>query len=388
MVLSSVYARNPEDSEVPWMRKSHAELMAQGVHLEMVAPSWQGLSSHQIDGISVRRFRYAPKSWEILTHDEGAPTKLAGKPWMQLLAIPYIILGSLLFFWRALQLKPDVLHVHWPFPHGLMALPVRWILRIPLVLNFHGAELLLARKKKWIRPILHFVLGQADRVLANSSFTAERICEIRPVSVVLSPYGTTLSSEIQPKPITQDLPFRILFVGRHIPRKGIDVLLHAAQSLDPERYQVRIVGHGSETLALQKMAQELSLFHVVFTGKLSNADLDQEYRNANVFVLPAIVDARGDTEGLGVVLIEAIELGLPVVASRVGGIPDVILHEKTGLLVPPQDEKALAQALQRLESDPELASRLVDGARQHVREHFSWEPVTRNLLDQYTALKH
>lgn len=374
------------------MRRSHAELKNEGVQIEVVAPAWQGLSSHEIDGIRVNRFRYAPKSWEILTHDEGAPNKLAQKPWLQALAIPYIIWGAMVFFMQCLRFKPDILHVHWPFPHGIMALPAHWLLRIPLVLNFHGAELLLAKKKKWVRPILHFVLGHANKILANSSFTKQRIQEIRSVEVQLSPYGTTLANQEeyggfnQNRGIQLGAKKRILFVGRHILRKGIDVLLHAAQELPSETYQVRIVGHGSETESLKELAQKLQLSNVIFTGKLSKEQLEEEYANAAVFVLPAVIDARGDTEGLGVVLIEAVELGIPLVASQVGGIPDVVIHEKTGLLVAPGDPHELALALLRLTQDQEFANALTQNAKLHVRQNFSWQRVTSDLVSIYKGL--
>ena len=77
LVVGSVYPRFPEDNEVPWLRKSVATLRDAGVEVEVMAPSYKGLKSHTIDGVPVHRFRYAVKNLEILTHDEGAPTKMA-----------------------------------------------------------------------------------------------------------------------------------------------------------------------------------------------------------------------------------------------------------------------------------------------------------------------
>jgi len=385
LFLSSVYARNHADSEVPWMRESVKRLREAGVEVEILAPSWMGLSSHEIDGTKVHRFRYAPKSVEFLTHDEGAPSKTRGKPWLQLLAVPYILSGFVSCWKLCRKGDFDAIHCHWPFPHGLIAQAGRLRAKLPVVLNFHGAELLLMRRKKWIRPILHWLLGQSEATLCNSSFTRGRIHEVRNVPVELSPYGTTLPDSVTAaKPLRQAQDrFTMLFVGRHIERKGIEHLIDAMAFLEGDRFRLQIVGHGDRTQALKAQAKATGDARIEFTGKLSTEDLAKAYADADVFVLPAVVDSKGDTEGLGVVLIEAAEMGLPLVGSNVGGIPDVVVDGETGLLAPPADPKGLADALRKLADDPALSRRLVEGARQRTRKLFSWDVVIPALQAVY-----
>ena len=122
---------------------------------------------------------------------------------------------------------------------------------------------------------------------------------------------------------------------------------------------------------------------IVFTGKLSPEALANEYKTANVFTLPAIVDSKGDTEGLGVVLIEAMELGLPIVASNVGGIPDVVIDGETGILVPEKDPEALANAYKRLASNPELISQLLAGSQKRINECFTWDGIIERQIAVY-----
>jgi len=401
LVIGSVYPRFQEDAEVPWLRTSVAHLKQAGVEIQVLAPAYKGLRDHEIDGTPVHRFRYAPASWEILTHEEGAPSKMASKPWLQLLAIPYIISG----FFKCLSIcrkwKPDVIHAHWPFPHAYIALGASKLLRIPLVLNFHGAELLLIRKKKWVKPLLKFAIGQARAIFANSSFTAGKIKAIRNVDVEWSPYGTTLDERRETDlderretrderegsglvPHAVDGKFKILFVGRHIERKGICYLIESAKLLPADKFEIRIVGVGDLTEKLKQQA--LQYPHVVFTGKLSPEDLAHEYRTANVFVLPAIVDHKGDTEGLGVVLIEAMELGLPVVASNVGGIPDVVVDGDSGMLVPEKDPEALANAFKRIASDRALVVSLLEGARRRIAECFEWNGIIKRQIEVYNKI--
>ena len=433
LVIGSVYPRFQEDAEVPWLRTSIAHLKKAGVEIQVLAPAYKGLKSHDIDGTHVNRFRYAPANWEILTHEEGAPSKMASKPWLQLLAIPYIINGFIQCLRICRKWKPDVIHAHWPFPHAYIALGAAKLFRIPLILNFHGAELLLIRKKKWVKPLLKFAIGQAQAIFANSSFTAGKIKALRNVNVEWSPYGTTLETRdynctrresqdpVTITPHAVNGKFKILFVGRHIERKGITYLIEAAKYLPADKFEIRIVGVGDLTEQLKKQAEELderrktkdergssasspTLCHpeqnvveskdpanfepanIIFTGKLSPEDLANEYRTANVFTLPAIVDSKGDTEGLGVVLIEAMELGLPIVASNVGGIPDVVIDGESGILVPEKDPDALADAFKRLAADPSLTERLLAGARKRISECFTWGGIIERQIAVYNKV--
>jgi len=409
LVIGSVYPRFQEDAEVPWLRTSIAHLKKAGVEIQVLAPAYKGLKSHDIDGTHVNRFRYAPASWEILTHEEGAPSKMASKPWLQLLAIPYIINGFFQCIRICRKWRPDVIHAHWPFPHAYIALGAAKLFKIPLVLNFHGAELLLIRKKKWVKPLLKFAIGQAQAIFANSSFTAGKIKALRNVDVEWSPYGTTLEGASlplasaadaasatpssggtpqRPEPHAINNKFKILFVGRHIERKGICYLIEAAKYLPKDKFEIRIVGVGDLTEQLKQQAAAVNDgAEIIFTGKLSPEDLANEYKTANVFTLPAIVDHKGDTEGLGVVLIEAMELGLPIVASNVGGIPDVVVDGESGILVPEKDPAALADAFKRLEADPTLIQKLLAGARNRIDKCFTWDGIIERQVEVYKRLQ-
>jgi len=385
LVLSSVYPRFDADTEVPWLRISLRELKKHNCDAVLIAPAFKGLKNHSIDGIPVYRFRYAPASLEFLTHDEGAPSKIARNPLLQLLAIPYIISGSIKTLFLCLKLKPEIMHVHWPFPHAFMAYFATFFYKIPIVLNFHGAELLLVKKKKWIKPILKIFIKKANLIFANSSFTVKKIKEICNREVEISPYGTTLGVCIEHNKLVSQGKFKVLFVGRHIERKGIEYLIKAATILDSAKFEIRIAGQGDLTEKLKKQAAKDAQEQIVFLGKLSSECLEKEYKNANCFILPAIVDSKGDTEGLGVVLIEAVQYGLPIIASDVGGIPDVVIDKKTGLLVPEKNPEAIATAIKELSENEELRKSLVLGASEHIEQNFSWEKIVERQITYYKA---
>lgn len=142
------------------------------------------------------------------------------------------------------------------------------------------------------------------------------------------------------------------------------------------RFSLHIVGDGPERGKYEKSAEKLGIKPVVqFKGYLKGQELEKEYESADIFVLPSIVDSRGFTEGLGTVLLEAIESGLVVIGSRVGGIPDIVKHRETGLLVEPKDSEGLAEAILMLADDEGLRERLAKNAKNYIERDFSWEEI-------------
>jgi phosphatidyl-myo-inositol dimannoside synthase len=121
-------------------------------------------------------------------------------------------------------------------------------------------------------------------------------------------------------------------------------------------------------------------------GFVADGDLAQWYAAADIFALPAVVDSSGDTEGLGVVLLEAMANGTPVVASRTGGIADIVKHGETGLLAEPGNAADLAAQIRRLMADKALRARLIDSGTKLVNDQFSWRAVNQSLLAVYNRV--
>lgn len=382
LVITSTYPRYDDDYAVPWMRETHQRLANEGHKVTVLAPSYKGLVSHLMDGIEVVRFRYAPSRLETLTHEEGATYKIR-RPWMQLLAIPYIIMGCFVAAWLAMTRRFDAIHVHWPFPHGIMGQVAAKINRAPLVMMSHGAELALAKRKRWIKPFLRQSLRAADLRLANSSCTAREVEQISNLDCNVLPYGTTVISAPAPAK-TLDKP-RVLFTGRLIERKGIEYLLRAVPKiLDRHDVQFIITGNGDQRERLETLRDELGLAKTVsFVGFLSKDELKEEYASCNIWVNPGIVDSWGDAEGLGVGSIEAYNYCKPVIASRVGGIPDTVVDGETGYLVPQKDVKALANAICDLLDHPEKARQFGRNGYRFACEMFSWDSIITKMENFY-----
>ena len=161
-------------------------------------------------------------------------------------------------------------------------------------------------------------------------------------------------------------------------KKGVAYLISAMKSVIGEFPDCKlvIVGDGPEKKALVSQVQHLGLWgNIVFAGSLPNRELPPYYRAADAFILPSIVDSRGDTEGLGVVLLEAIAAGTPVIASSVGGIPDIVIDSRTGLLVRQKNPEQLASAIKKLLGSKVLSRRLSAAAKNHIAKKYSWQEV-------------
>lgn len=381
-VIASTYPRHHDDYAVPWLRTSVSQLVARGHEVTILAPSYEGLADHKIDESQVVRFRYSPKRWERLTHEEGAPNRIRN-PSYQLLGIPYVINGCRVAKRLARRKNFDIVHAHWPFPHEPIGSAAASVNGAPLVMTCHGAEFAIARRKRWVAKCLRRSLLKADQLIANSSDTANKIYESCGRDAEVLPFGSTVAAKNN-APVSNPIP-RVLFTGRLIPRKGVQYLLQAADVVrQTQPIQVVITGDGQQRQWLEAIRRELQLVDTVeFLGFVDNQRLDDEYARCDVWVNPAIVDDRGDTEGLGVGAIEAYAHGKPVIASDVGGIPDAVVHNETGLLVPEKDPAALAQAIIELITDQDKAARLARGGLQLVRERFDWGHITDQLENLY-----
>lgn len=180
--------------------------------------------------------------------------------------------------------------------------------------------------------------------------------------------------------------WHVLQVGRISPRKGQLALVEAIARLPAHlRNQVRVrlvgpVGKAAYAARIQARARELDVpVHMV--GALDDDALRDAYHDADVVVMPS-QPFRSSIEGLGIALLEGAHFGCPVIGTRLGGIPEAMQEGKTGLLVPPEDTRALAAALERIFANPDLASRMGEAGARFVREHFCWQRNVSRLLNR------
>ncbi len=271
---------------------------------------------------------------------------------------------------------PDVVHLHEPFAPSTAL----WALlgtHAPVVATFHsGAE--PARLYDVAGPVLRR-LARRIRVRIAVSRAAARVARRRlggPFEVV--PNGVDVERFADAEPADLGEGRKVLFVGRLDARKGFRAAVAAFGRLAAERPDLRLVvaGDGPERGAVETLPAEVRA-RVRLLGAVPNRELPPIHAACDAFVAP---NAGG--ESFGIVLVEAMAAGLPVVATAIPGFDEVVRDGVDGLLVPPGDVDALERALARALDDAALAARLRDGARERARA-YSWEAVLPRLEEAY-----
>lgn len=385
LVVTSTFPRWRGDAEPLFVYELSRHLSNLGMRVTVLAPRADGaaVAEEWENGIQIVRYPYFFRRWEKLAYDGGILAKLKTQPILYCL-IPLFLLGQL---WALICLcrtqRFDVIHAHWLFPQGLLALLACSFLRASprVVVTSHGGDLyglrgsLMDSLKRWVlkRADVVTVVSQAMRNDVTALTDGE--VDSRVVSM-----GVNLQSVFIPPLAGDRICQSLLFVGRLVEKKGLPILLYSLKDLLTEfpALGLTVVGDGPEREYLQQLAGQLGIANAVnFVGRKQNGELVEFYRAASVFVLPSIVASDGDQEGLGLVSIEAMGCGCPVVAADLPAVKDVVEHEVNGLLFTAGSHQSLTAALRRILLNVDLARSLSLAGRQSVLAKYDWEIVAR-----------
>lgn len=294
--------------------------------------------------------------------------------------------------WWQRRLRPDVVHLHFPYPPGEVA-NLLWGQGRVTVITYHSDVIRQQLILRLYRPLLRRVLARADAIIATSH-----------AYVTSSPFLAPLADSVQVIPLGIDLdPFLhadqaaartlrarftgdrsdhhlLLFVGRLRYYKGVDVLLRALVQVPGA--VLLVVGAGPMKQAWEALARDLGLGpRVHFLGDVPAEALPAHYAAADLFILPATSRA----EAMGLVLVEAMATGVPVISTELGtGTSYVNQHGVTGLVVPPGDVTALTAAIDTLLADPRRRERMGRRAQARVRQEFDAAMMAERVLEVYT----
>jgi glycosyltransferase involved in cell wall biosynthesis len=368
------------DGDVPgnFLLRLASALGGQGVDVRVVAPSAPGYDdTAKLNGTGVDRFRYAPSKFETLAYT-GNMAEQVRDSW----SARFTLLGFLGAEFRSAvrarrEQQTDIVHAHWWFPSGLVGTWLSKLSHTPLITTLHGSDVRIARAVSMSRPAFRHVLQTSSAITAVSKWLADEA-----QSLVSAPHPV-----VAPMPVATEHfspggardTTSLLFVGRLTKQKGVDLLLQALARL-PADITLDIVGEGVERAALEQATRELGLTsRVRWAGLLSQKDLARYYRKASAVVVPSA------DEGLGLVAAEAMLCETPVVAFESGGLPDVVQHERTGLLVRERSPDALAAAITTLRARDDRGQALGAAGRLHALATFAPESVARRYIDIYRA---
>ena len=293
---------------------------------------------------------------------------------------------------RLKRLKPKLIHAHFGLD-GVLALPISRRLRLPLIVTFHGFDatmrdeyLLAVNSRRSRRIVTHrpqLIREGAMFIAVSEHIRRQLLAKGFPPERVVTHYNGIDVSVFSPAP-EGEREDMVMFVGRLVEKKGGEYLLRAMQVVQ-RRFpwaQLVMVGDGPLRGELENLAEELQL-SCRFLGRQTPAQVRNWMRVAQLFCVPSVTAENGDSEGLPTVILEAMAMGVPVVATSSAGNPEAVRHNHTGLIVPERDVAALAEALIRLMDDAALRLQFRRAGLEDVHRRFDARRLIGGLEQLY-----
>jgi phosphatidylinositol alpha-mannosyltransferase len=339
------------------------EFIKMGHQVKLIAPASRGANSDE-------RLICLGRAWP--TPSSGSVARITFTPWMASMVKPVLE-----------REKFDVIHLHEPLVPMLCTTILR-LSRAATVGTFHAMDsrgytvwkpFTFLFLKKWFRKLNgRIAVSKPAREFINGHFPAEY--RIIPNGVDLEHF----SPKVPPKEEFGDGKINILFVSRLEKRKGVNHLLNAYRQVRQQVGNCRLILVGPSTRWSRQYEEEIAkqgLDDVVFTGFVPQAELPRYYQTADIVCSPAT-----GRESFGLILLEAMAMSKPIVASNIDGYASVATHNGEALMVPPRNEAELAEALIKLATDAGLRQEM--GARGKLKAaEYSWERIARRVMDYY-----
>lgn len=375
------YPKEPGDSTTPFIETIVRGFASRGHEVDVVLPYRPDFRQTDGDGVRFFPYRYSPlASWSPWGFGQtfGATTRVR----LEVVPLlPSIALSLRRVIADRLRAQPyDVVHAHWVLPNGWAAASVAKRKGVPVVVTLHGSDVAMAERYRLLANLVRRTFGRVSAVTATSDDLRRRAVHLgadpRRATTTYLGVDTELfaprpaSTAIRERLGAQAGDLLVVAVGRLAQVKGFEYLIEAAAGL--EGVAVAIVGDGELRAELERLVRE-SPGRVLLTGGMSRDGVAEALAAADVVVVPSVVDDRGRVDATTSTALETLAAGRPLIASKVGGIPEVVHDGENGLLVPQKDPAALADAIERLRADSGLGERLSRNAREFALERLSWD---------------
>jgi glycosyltransferase involved in cell wall biosynthesis len=276
------------------------------------------------------------------------------------------------------KLKPDLIHAHYATGFGLWGYYSKFH---PYIVSTWGSDIVSFPNNLLKKSLLRRILTSADAITATSFYLKDKSVQLFPpleprISII--PFGVEIPVENIEKKDNDKV--RLVFFKAHEKIYGPDILLAAMQQaikVNPNVY-LTVAGRGSMTEKLKKQSKRLGIDdHVNFYGYVEHDRIFSFLGGHDIMVMPSLQEA------FGVAVLEASAVGLPVIAGDVGGVPEILLPEMTGLLVPPGDTDRLAKAIIRLAGNADLRKQMGIAGRKMVAEKYRWDISLDKMAELY-----
>ena len=397
LVLTSTFPRWKEDTTPAFVYELSNRLAKKGRKIIVLAPhAYKAVTNEKLGNVEVYRFRYfIPSNLQKIAYGAGIIPNVKDS-FLAKIQIPFFLISE---YFAASNLirkyKPNILHAHWLIPQGLLAIILKKIYKIPFIITVHGSDL-FPLKNSIFRYLQKIVLSNCYACTVNSMATRNEVISRFPQfknKIYIIPMGVNIEAFSKAKQNLINRKYKnkkiILFVGRLNEQKGIEYLIKAIPAVKKRFFNLKllIIGEGSHKSNLEKLTESLGLNDVVeFLGAKPHREVINCYHSAHVFVLPSITSKIG-TEGLGLVLLEAMAAKLPVVGTNTGGIKYIIKNNENGILVEEKNPQEIADAIILLLSNKKLREKIKSNAFKFVNDNYSWKIIVNKFNNLYEKVK-
>lgn len=383
LVLASTFPSRENDSKPAFVFELSRRL-TKYFDVTVLTPRTPGAKDEEkMAGLRVIRHPYFFRTLENLTSQNGGILhQLKSNSWNYLL-VPFLLISQILAIVCLIRRERiDVVHAHWIIPQGFTAAIATVITgkSIPLIVTSHGADL-FALQGRLFQTLKRWIINRSRIVTVVSHAMKETVVgmNISADKVSVISMGVDLIKTFVPAPHKKRDPGKLIFVGRLVEKKGVNMLLDAMPRILARFPDVHltVVGSGPLEKDLYQQCESLNISdHVTFLGGKPQAALPGLYQQAAMAVFPFVSARDGDQEGLGLVVIEAMGCGCPVIASDLPAVKDTVQHGKTGWTVTPGDSHALADRIIISLENSKKMKKMADRARHRAIELFDWEIIT------------
>ncbi len=358
LILTSTFPKGKTDAITARFVWDLAESLKEFYQVFVLCPHAKGLAlKEEWQGVQIYRFKYCFfADLQLLSSGNGMASDIRSN-FLAVFQIPGFFIAQYLNAKRIIKINHiDTVNSHWIVPQGLIGAFLKKKLGIRHVVTAHAADVFLLKRMAGAgKKLADFIISYTDLVLPVSTYIKQTLDSLTSqryayqiIPMAANRNFSAASNDIQNK---TNRGLKLLFVGKFTEKKGIIHLLEAMRILKKEKTEVflELVGGGILENDLRDFVNRNDLAkNISFLGWVPNEKLPELYRSCDILIVPSVFDRKGETEGMPVVIAEALACGRPVLASRISGIPDIIQDGYNGWLVEPGSSLGIAKKIEEI----------------------------------------